>query len=55
MTADEKAEEVLKSLAALELAFIERLKPINAKLDRALVLLHQIERDVGNPEAKKDQ
>lgn len=39
------AEEILHALAVIEHDIHARIREVNEKLDRALVLLHAIERD----------
>lgn len=55
-----ESDEILRGISLLEIEmqarFKEvraRFKQINEKLDRVLVLAHQIERDVGTTEPKK--
>jgi hypothetical protein len=38
------AEEVLRALAAAELSILDRLKELTEKLDRLLVVVHDVQR-----------
>lgn len=59
LASDANAEEVLRNLAALEIAVLKRLNAlasraqrIEEKLDRVLVVLHRIDREVPTEEPK---